>query len=105
MAVSNKPWGSFSEADYTPEQFCRAALIDLNPVGQDKVKGLCKLPVREPDGSLNRNGLHAAAGVLAGARGGVQATPAMRRAAARRLLAHYRELDEPPPPSLGRMAG
>lgn len=103
MPISNKPWGSISEADYTPEQFCRASLIDLNPSGEPKVKGLCKLPVKEPSGALNRNGVHAAASVLAGGRGGVDAPPAAKRAAARRLLAYYRELDEQPPPSLRRM--
>lgn len=103
MAVSDKPWGSFSAADYTPEQYCRAALIDLNAPGAAKTKGLCKLPVREPDGTLNRNGVHAAAAVLAGARGGVDAPPDQRRAAARALVAAYRQLDEPPPPSLSRL--
>jgi hypothetical protein len=105
MAVSDRPWGSFSESDYTPEQFCRAALIDLNPSGEPKTKGLCKLPVREPDGTLNRNGVHAAAAVLAGARGGVDAPPDQKRAAARRLRAAYGELDEPVPDALARLAG
>ena len=105
MAVSNKPWSSFSESDYTPEQFCRAALIDLNPSGSPKVKALCKLPVREPSGTLNRNGVHAAAAVLAGARGGVSAPAAAKRAAARRLRSAYAEMDEQPPESLTRLSG
>lgn len=104
MAVSNRPWGDFTEADYTPEQFCRAALIDQNPSGEPKTKGLCKLPVREPSGTLNRNGVHAAASALAGGRGGVQASPDAKRAAARRLIAAYGELDEDPPESVVRMA-
>lgn len=103
MSVSDKPWGSFTAADYTPEQYCSASLIDLNASGP-KVKGLCKLPVHEPSGALNRNGVHAAAAVLAGARGGVDAPPAQRRAAARRLVAHYRTLNENPPPSVARLA-
>ena len=104
MPISNRPWADFTEADYTPEQFCRAALIDLNPSGEPKTKGLCKLPVREPDGTLNRNGVHSAAGALAGARGGVQAPPDAKRTAARRLLATYGELDEQPPETVVRMA-
>lgn len=104
MSVSNRPWSSFSEGDYTPEQFCRAALIDLNPSGEDKAKVRCKLPVKEPSGTLNRNGVHAAAAVLAGARGGVDAPPAQRRLAARRLVGYYRELDETPPPAVARLA-
>jgi len=105
VAVSNRPWGDITEADYTPEQFCRAALIDLNPSSEAKTKGRCKLPVKEPNGDLNRNGVHAAAAVLAGARGGVDAPPEMKRAAARRVMAYYRELDEEPPPSIVRIVG
>jgi hypothetical protein len=105
MAISNRPWGDFDEADYSPEQFCRASLIDLNPAGEPKAKGLCKLPVKEPAGALNRNGVHAAAAALAGARGGVSAPPAARRAAARRLVGYYRELGEDAPPSVRRLAG
>ncbi len=65
--TSNHPW-SWSEADYaTPEEYCRACLIDLNPAGAVKAKALCKLPVRDPasaGGHLNRNGVHAAASRL-----------------------------------------
>jgi len=100
VPISDRPWGSISESDYTPEQFCRAALIDLNPPGEEKVKGLCKLPVREPNGALNRNGVHAAAGRF----GQTDAPPAAKRAAARRLMAAYAELDEEPPESVMMMA-
>lgn len=102
--VSNRPWGDFSESDYSPEQFCRAALIDENPPGAQKVKANCKLPVREPDGTLNRNAVHAAAAALAGARGGVKASPEAKRAAARKLLRLYAQLGEEPPESIRRIA-
>lgn len=102
--ISDRPWSDFSESDYTPEQFCRAALIDLNPAGAEKVKANCKLPVLEPSGALNRNACHAAASVLAGGRGGVNAPAEAKRAAARRLIARYRELAEEAPPALRRMA-
>ncbi len=105
MAISDRPWSSFSAADYTPEQYCRAALIDLNPPGEAKTKEACKLPVREPEGILNRNGVHAAAGRLAGAGGGVQAPPAEKRSAARKLVRLYGELDEEAPDSVRRLAG
>ena len=101
MPISNKPWGQFSESDYTPEQWVRACLIHL---ADDLVKVNHKLPVREPDGTLNRNGVHAAA-ALAGARCGVDAPPEKRRAAARALIRLYRELEEDPPESLRRLAG
>jgi len=106
MAVSDKPWGSISESDYKDaEQFCRACLIDLNEPGKPKVKEQCKLPVREPGGALNRNGVHAAAAALAGARGGVQAPLDEKRKAARKLLALYQELKEEPPESIKKLAG
>lgn len=105
MAVSDKPWGGFSAADYSDAEYARACLIDQNAPGATKVKGKCKLPVREPSGALNRNGVHAAAAALAGARGGVQASPAEKAAAARKLKALYREIGEQPPASVARMAG
>jgi hypothetical protein len=104
VPISEKPWGSITEADYaTPEAFCSASLIDLN-TGSDKTKANCKLPVKEPGGSLNRAAVHAAAAALSGARGGVQAPPDAKRRAARRLLSLYRELEEDPPDSIRRMA-
>ena len=103
---SNRPWGSISESDYRDaDQFCAACLIDLNPPGKDKVKNLCKLPVKEPSGAYNRNGIHAAAAALAGARGGVQAPQEAKRKAARALIRLYRQMDEEPPESLRRIAG
>ena len=104
MAVSNRPWGQISESDYTLEQWHRACLIHLHE-GPPTAKAQCKLPVREPDGTLNRNGVHAAAAALAGARGGVQAPREQKRRAARTLIRLYRELDEEPPESIRRIAG
>ena len=103
MPFSNKPWSQFSPADYTPEQWRRACLIHMDLNSDNKADH--KLPVREPDGTLNRNGIHAAAAVLAGARGGVDAPSEEKRAAARRLIRLYGEMDEEPPESLRRLAG
>lgn len=106
MPFSDKPWGSISEADYKDaETFCDACLIDLNGPGQEKTKGKCKLPIREPSGVYNRNAIHMAAAALAGARGGVQAPPEEKRRAARKLIRLYREMEEEPPESLRRLAG
>ncbi|HEY1668530.1 MAG TPA: hypothetical protein VGG54_22795 [Trebonia sp.] len=60
----------------------------------------CKLPVRQPDGRVNVNGVHAAAGVLAGARGGVNATAGQKRIAAAQLRGLYRKIGDTPPSSL-----
>jgi len=105
MDVSNKPWGDVSAADYEDaDTFCSACLIDANPDGQDKTKSNCKLPVYDPGGALNRNAVHAAASALAGGRGGVQATPAQKKAAAKKLVKLYGVLNEDAPPSIKQMA-
>jgi len=103
MPISDKPWSQFSESDYDIEQWHRACLIHQHE-GAPTAKTQCKLPVREPDGTLNRNGVHAAAAVLAGARGGVQAIREDKRKAARALIRLYRELEEEPPESIKRIA-
>lgn len=104
MSVSTKPWGQFSEADYDIGQWRRACLVDTGQGDVDS-KSRYKLPVREPNGSLNRNGVHAAAGGHGiGAVKGISAEAKSR--AARRLVSLYRnELNEDPPDSLLRMAG
>jgi len=107
VVVSNRPWGQFTDADYsTAAAKCAASLINLNTgPSSGWTKGACKLPYKEPGGDINRAGVHAAAGVLAGARGGVDAPPEAKRAAARRLVAIYRrDLREDPPESLIRLA-
>lgn len=104
MAVSDRPWANFTQADYTLEQWIAACLINMNSGPKNTwTKGNAKLPVREPSGALNRNGVHAAAAVLAGSRGGVDAPPDQKRAAARKLLALYAQLNETPPESLRRL--
>ena len=81
VAASDKPWSHFSASDYTIEQWRQACLLKM-PGGDPESKSTYKLPVREPGGALNRNGVHAAAAALAGARGGVKA-PAEAKAAAK----------------------
>lgn len=103
MTISDKPWSRFSESDYSDEQWYEACLI--KPAKSEyTARAQAKLPVREPDGTLNRNGVHAAAAALAGARGGVKASPEEKRKAARALIRLYRELDEEPPESIKRLA-
>lgn len=53
---------------------------------------------------LSRNGVHAAVGALAGARGEPDLTADERRQAARHLARHYRDLEEEPPETLRRLA-
>lgn len=102
--VTDKPWDG-SASQYDIDQWKRATLIHLDDVDPD-MKSSHKLPVREPNGDLNRNGCHAAAAVLGGGRGGVDAPMAKKQAAARALVRIYRqELQEDPPESMMQMAG
>ena len=100
-AVSDKPWSDFSESDYTIEQWRKACLIGPDEPSDSKAD--YKLPVREPDGTLNRNGVHAAAARINQVKG---VSDDKLRAAAKRLVSLYRnELDEEPPESLTDLAG
>ncbi|MGB9613893.1 MAG: hypothetical protein ACPL3B_00095 [Fervidobacterium sp.] len=104
--VSDKPWSNFSESDYDKEQWWDACLIHLVPKSEYTSKEQCKLPVKEPDGTYNRNGIHAAAAALAGARVGVDVPMELKRKAARVLVRLYQDLlDEEPPESIKRLAG
>lgn len=108
MPISNRPWGEVDKtvkAYGSAEKYCLACLIDMNEPGEEKVASKCKLPVREPDGAINRNALAAAAAALVGGRGGVDAPLAEKRKAARKLIALYREAEMEPPESLKRLAG
>lgn len=100
-AVTDKPWDG-SASRFTPEQYRRSCLINTGQGDVDS-KARYKLPVKEPDGTINRNGVHAAAAALAGGRGGVNASPEQLRSAARKLAAIYREMGEDMPESLRRM--
>lgn len=101
--ISEKPWSDYTEADYTLQQWHKACLIHQHQ-GSPTSKDQCKLPVKTPNGTLNRNGVHAAAAALAGARGGVKASDSEKTAAAKALIRYYGQLDETPPDSLTNMA-
>jgi hypothetical protein len=107
MTVSDKPWSQFTPADYgEPQRFCYYSLINDNVVPKGQwVAEACKLPVYEPDGTLNRNAVHAAAAALAGARGGVHSSAQAKRAAARKLIGLYGRIGEEVPDTIRRIAG
>jgi hypothetical protein len=98
--ISEQPWSNWTKADYTLEQWHAACLIHTHD-GAPTSKSQCKLPVKTPDGTLNRNGVHAAAAALAGARGGLKGVSADQKdKAAAALRRYYSQLDEEPPESL-----
>ena len=93
-AVSDAAWDG-SASRFTIEQWRRSCLVDMGGNSDDKSN--YKLPVREPDGTLNRNAVHNAA-----ARIGQLDAPASVVAAARKKLAsiYEDELHEDVPDSL-----
>lgn len=103
-ALSTAPWNA-SASDYaSAEAYCSACLVDENKPGETKVKNACHLPVKEPGGKLNRHALYAAQGALVGARGGVDLPAAVKRAAAKKLVALLKAHKLPPAASLMRLA-
>lgn len=104
MAITNKPWSGDASKYPDTNSYCDACLVDDNPPGKDKVQALCHLPVKEQNGDLNSNGVHAAAEALAGARGGVKIPPAEKKEAAKKLIGYYKQLKEDAPPSIINMA-
>jgi ribosomal protein S18 acetylase RimI-like enzyme len=98
--ISEEAWSNYTKADYTLEQWHAACLIHVHE-GDPTSKSQCKLPVKTPDGALNRNGVHAAAAALAGARGGLKGVSAdQKKKAGNALKRYYAQLDEDPPESL-----
>lgn len=98
-SVSSTPWSNFSASDYTPAQYKAACLI---VTGDGSTKDMCSLPIREPDGTLNRNGVAAAAGRLKQ----TDASPSAKAAAAKVLLNIYRNtLHAAAPADVKELAG
>jgi len=97
QAASDKPWSQFTQADYTDEQWRRACILHRTGMSGKEAHGL---PIREPGGALNRNGVHAAAARI----NQVHASPEAKKSAANALLRAYGQLGEDPPDSLRRMA-
>lgn len=102
-AVTNQPWDG-SASRFSLDQWKAATLI--GPTGDPNSKGSYHLPIREPDGDINSNGVHAAAAALAGGRGGVDAPGPAKAKAAKELVSVYRsQLKADPPDSLLKLAG
>lgn len=94
MAVTDKAWDG-SASRFTDEQYKRAtAACD----GEGSIKETCFLPHHEPDGTLNRNGVHAAAQRISSLSG---KSPAAVARAKSHLRNHYTaDLKEDVPDSL-----
>lgn len=100
VTISEKPWSDYTAADYTLEQWHNACLIHLHSSNEEYTKADCKLPVKTPEGTINKNGVHAAAAALAGARGGVKAPEDDKKKARAAIRRMYGLMEEKPPPSM-----
>lgn len=106
MAVTDAPWDGAASNYSSTEDYCSACLLDLNEPGEKKTQDNCKLPIKTSSGAINKNALSAAAGALAGARGGLKnVSPADKKKAARALIRAYGEAKMDVPPSLKQIAG
>lgn len=103
MAVTDQPWDG-SAARFQDDQWARSCVLDLADCSESArgmhAKMRYKLPIREPGGAINANALGAASAALAGARSPLKACPAAKTAAAKRLLAAYRQAGMTAPDSL-----
>jgi len=96
-AIVDRPWDG-SAARFEDDEYERACLVCRS--GDEPPKTRCSLPVLEPNGDLNIQGMHAAASRLS------QTGLSMeeKAQAARKLVRYYRRAKETPPPSLVAMA-
>lgn len=99
MKVSNKPWASVKPSSYTPEQYHQACLVHNHEPGNPS-KDACKLPIKEPDGTVNANGVMAATRML----GKTDAPAAEKAKAARNLAGMHRKMNKNVPDSLKKHA-
>lgn len=91
--VSEDGWDG-SASRFTDQQWRRSCVLDH---GTGTAKERYGLPIREPDGTLNRNAVHNAAARFSQVK---NASLAQKKAAARSLIAAYGQLNEDPPDSL-----
>ena len=98
--ASEKAWDGSASNYSSTEAFCAACLIDDNPTGQRKIQALCHLPVKDPGGALNVNGVHNAAARI----NQLKVSPASKKKGARALARAYAQIKEPVPEIVKRMA-
>ncbi|MGO9158372.1 HK97 family phage prohead protease [Mycobacterium sp.] len=99
MATTDKPWDG-SAARFSIEQWRRSCLIDRG--GDRTNKNNFALPIKDPDGALNRGALAAAAGRLNQVK---DISSGQRAAAARKLIEAYAQVGMTPPDHLKELAG
>lgn len=91
MAITDKAWDG-SSSRFTVEQWRRACVLDTGQ-GDEDSKSRYKLPIREPNGDLNRNAVHNAAARF----NQVEAPEEAKAKAKASLRGAYRQLGEEVP--------
>jgi HK97 family phage prohead protease len=93
VKVSEAPWSIWTQTDFTVDQWRAACLVDTDTGASDR-KERYKLPVREPNGTLNRNGVRAMAYKVQTMK---ELTDEQRAVAARKLIGLYADIKEDVP--------
>ena len=93
----DRPWDG-SPARFEDDEYERSCLVCRSGDGPVKTRGF--LPVLEPNGDLNIQGMHEAAKRL----GQTALSTQEKATAARKLVRYYRQARETPPPSLLTLA-
>jgi hypothetical protein len=105
-SVSDTPWSNFKDSDYNDAQYTKATVYDRGKCNDAMKNATAKqrysLPVREPSGKLNRNGVHAAAGRVNQVTGGC--SEALKAAATTLVNMYKNSLKEDPPAALTSLA-
>lgn len=95
--VVSRPWNG-SASRFEDDEYERSCVVCRT--GEGSVKERCSLPVLEPNGDLNVNGMHAAASRL----NQTSLPMDLKAQAARKLIRYYRQAGEDAPPMLVQMA-
>lgn len=100
MKTTDKPWDGSKSRWPDAQALAKACLINMNTGDpKDWTKDKCELPIYEPDGTLNTNGVASAVTYLARS----DAPAAKKKAAAAKLRSLYKTvLKRDPPPTLNK---
>jgi HK97 family phage prohead protease len=100
VKVSDAPWSIWTQSDFTLEQWRASCLLDTEEGASDR-KERYRLPVREPNGTLNRNGIRAMAFKIQTME---DLSDEQRSAMARKVVGLYRAMREDVPEYLNEIA-
>lgn len=89
IAIVSKPWDG-SASRFSDEEYKRSCLI-CEPNCTSGPKTCCHLPVKEPNGDINKNALSAALGALHGARSKMKISSSLKKTALSKLRGYYKQ--------------